>query len=213
MKKPSVISFLITLLLAAAVCIHGGQPVKDTAGNYLETDQQYFIQPANTDGGGLVPAPPTLFPFCPLGIVQTLLTSQPGLPVSFSTPNANIKTTVSTDDYVNVEFKSNNWFFCNEFSKVWKFSEISSATKEPPILVGGTPQEPNSWFKIEIAGEEEEANTYKLTTSTGTIGAIPGIWFNASQLVLTNDNAKTLLVKFVTTATTSTKVEKLGLSL
>ncbi|CAH8257926.1 unnamed protein product [Arabidopsis lyrata] len=163
MKKPSVVSFLITLLLAAAVCIHGGEPVKDIVGNYLKTDQQYFIQPANTDGGGLVPAPPTIFPLCPLGIVQTLHPYQPGVPpVSFSMPYANMETTVSTDDYVNIEFKSNIWA-CNKFSKFWKVNETSSASEEPLILVGGTPQEPNSWFKIDIAGEGAGANSYKLT--------------------------------------------------
>ncbi|CAE5963868.1 unnamed protein product [Arabidopsis arenosa] len=221
MKKPSVISFLITLLLAAAVCIHGGEPVIDKDGNPVKLREKYFIQPVKTktnNGGGLVPATTSILPpYCPLGVTQTILPDQPGLPVSFTLPYVVEETDVLTSLVVNIEFKSNIWA-CNEFSKFWKVNETSSsASEEPLILVGGTRREPNSWFMIEIAGEGPEANTYKLTTSTGTVGAVPGVWFNAPQLVLTKDNAKTVLVKFkkvedVTTATTSTtRVEKLGL--
>ncbi|CAL9240398.1 unnamed protein product [Arabidopsis halleri] len=220
MKKPSVISFLITLLLAAAVCIHGGEPVNDKDGNPVKLGEKYFIQPVKTktnNGGGLVPATTSILPpYCPLGVTQTILPDQPGLPVSFTLPYALEETVVLTSLVVNIEFKSKIWA-CDEFSKFWKVNETSSASEEPLILVGGTPREPNSWFMIEIAGERPEANTYKLTTSTGTVGAVPGVWFNAPQLVLTKDNAKTVLVKFkkvedVTTATTSTtRVEKLGL--
>ncbi|XP_010428105.1 PREDICTED: cysteine protease inhibitor WSCP-like [Camelina sativa] len=218
MNKPSVVSFLITLLLAAAVCIQGGEPVKETVGNYLKTDQQYYIQPVNTNfpGGGLVPAPPTLGSLCPLGIVQTALYYIPGVPVSFSTPNAIMETTISTDDYVNIEFKSKIWF-CDKFSKFWKVDESSSAAEEPSILVGGTKQEQNSWFKIENAGEGAEANTYKLTSFAGPVGTKLGT-FKVPQLVVTNDKAKTLLVKFkkvdeVTTTTSTSRIEKLGLGM
>ncbi|CAH8257925.1 unnamed protein product [Arabidopsis lyrata] len=220
MKKPSVISFLITLLLAAAVCIHGGEPVNDKDGNPVKLGELYFIQPVKTktnNGGGLVPATTSILPpYCPLGITQTLLPYQPGLPVNFTLPDAREETFVQTSLAVNIEFNSNIWA-CNEFSKFWKVNETSSASEEPLILIGGTPQKPNSWFKIEIAGEGAEANTYKLTTSTGTVGTKPGVWFGAPQLVVPNDAAKPLLIKFkkvedVTTATTSTtRVEKLGL--
>lgn len=214
MKNPSVVSFLITLLLAAAVCIQGGEPVKDTTGNDMKTDQQYIIQPVNTNGSGdLVPAPPTLDPLCPLGIVQTLFPSIPGIPVSFSIPYAIMETTVSTDDYVNIEFKS-TFIACNKFSKFWKVNESSSATEEPLILVGGTPQEPSSWFKIENAGEGAGENTYKLTSFAGPVGTKPGPWFGAPQLVLSYDKAKTLLVKFKkvdnATTTSTPRAEKLG---
>ncbi|XP_010414864.1 PREDICTED: cysteine protease inhibitor WSCP-like [Camelina sativa] len=206
MNKPSVVSFLITLLLAAAVCTQAGEPVKVTVETDLKTDQQYYIQPVNTNvpGGGLVPAPPTLGSLCPLGIVQTAITFIPGVPVTFSFPNPTTKTTISTDDYVNIEFKSKFWL-CDQLSKFWKVDESSSATEEPSILVGGTKQEQNSWFKIEKAG----TNTYKLTSFSGPIGTKPG-GFGVPQLVLTNDKAKTLLVKFKkvdeATITTSTSL-------
>ncbi|XP_010415972.2 PREDICTED: cysteine protease inhibitor WSCP-like [Camelina sativa] len=224
MKKPSLLSFLFTLILvAAAVCIQG-ERVTDTYGFPLSPGEQYFIQPVKTwrnNGGGLVPAAIT-FPFCPLGITQTLLPYQPGLPVSFSykqrrpnppwpIPPVNIPTSYA----LNIKFESNIWPFCNEFSTLWKFDDSSSAPKEPPILIGGTRQEQNSIFMIESAGEGE--NTYKLTTFAGTVGAIPGVWFKAPQLVLTNDTAKTLVVKFkrvidpTTAATSISRAEKQGL--
>lgn len=220
MKKPSVLFFLITLLLAAAVCTHGHELVNDKDGNPVKLGEQYFIQPVKTktnNGGGLVPAAINILPFCPLGITRTLLPYQPGLPVSFTLPYALEETFVKTSLAINIEFKSNIWPVCNEFSKFWEVDVSSSAPEEPAILIGGKPKEENSWFKVEKAGEGAGANTYKLTTLTRTVGAIPGAWLSAPQLVLTNDDAKTLLVKFskvddATTATTSTtRVEKLGL--
>ncbi|XP_010428099.1 PREDICTED: cysteine protease inhibitor WSCP-like isoform X2 [Camelina sativa] len=225
MKKPSVVSFLITLMLAAAVCIQGQRPddVKDTNGNSVTLRKgKYFIQPVKTksnNGGGLVPAAITILPFCPLGITQTLLPYQPGLPASFKLPYALMETIVKISVPVTIEFKSDIWPVCNEFSKFWEVDVSSSAPKEPDVLIGGKAHEKNSWFKIEKAGEGAGANTYKLTTLTGTVGATPGSWLNAPQLFVTNDTAKTLLVKFskvddATTATTSTsRVEKLGLKM
>ncbi|KAL1219857.1 Kunitz trypsin inhibitor 2 [Cardamine amara subsp. amara] len=217
MKTPSMVSFLITLLLAAAVCIQGQEPVKDTSGNDLKTGQKYFIQPVKTNGGGLVPAPPIdILHACPLGVVQTLLPFQPGLPVSFSFPDTDVETTVNTNDSPNIEFQSDIWPFCTEFSKFWKVNDSSSATQEPPLLIAGTPGKQNSGFKIENAGEGAGANTYKFTTFIGPVGTKSG-FFNAPALVLTNDKAKQLVVKFkkvddATSATTSTSpVDKLGL--
>ncbi|CAF2064324.1 hypothetical protein Bca52824_084144 [Brassica carinata] len=82
-------------------------------------------------------------------------------------------------------------------------------------MVGGEKKSPNSLFKIE---EATGAHTYKLTTSSGTIGTTLGAISHAPQLLVTSDESKTLFVKFVkvdddaTKATTSTsRVEKLGL--
>ncbi|CAN6935195.1 unnamed protein product [Brassica oleracea] len=94
--------------------------------------------------------------------------------------------------------------------------DVSSfAAKEPAIMVGGEKKSPNSLFKIE---EATGAHTYKLTTSSGTIGTTLGAISHAPQLLVTSDESKTLFVKFVkvdddaTKATTSTsRVEKLGL--
>ncbi|CAH2059887.1 unnamed protein product [Thlaspi arvense] len=148
MLKPSMVSFLITLLLAAALCTHGQEPVKDTAGNPVKAGEQYFIQPVKPDGnngGGLVPAAISVFRFCPLGITQSLLPTQPGLRLA---------------------------------------SDFYPRSQTPSL--------------------------------TGTVGVGPGIW--GTQLVLSNDDAKTILVKIVkvnndaSTATTSaSRVEKFGL--
>uniref|UniRef100_A0A1J3H3W6 Kunitz-type trypsin inhibitor-like 1 protein n=1 Tax=Noccaea caerulescens TaxID=107243 RepID=A0A1J3H3W6_NOCCA len=219
MKKPSVFSFLISLLLAAAVCTHGKEQVKDTNGNPVKVGEKYFIQPVKTasnNGGGLVPAAITVLPFCPLGITQTLLPYQPGLPVSFAFPYVIPDTIVETSSIVNIKFESDIWPVCNEFSKLWEVDVSSSAAKEPAILIGGKSGAENSAFKIEKAGEGAGANTYKLTTSTGTVGTTPGAWLSAPQLLITNDDSKTLLVKFnkvddATAATTTSRVEKLGL--
>ena len=59
MKKPSVTSFLIAFLLAAAVCTHGQEEeVMDSSGNPVKVGEKYFIQPVKTEsnpGGGLIP--------------------------------------------------------------------------------------------------------------------------------------------------------------
>ncbi|KAG2254010.1 hypothetical protein Bca52824_084146 [Brassica carinata] len=167
--------------MGAAVCTHGLEEVKDSNGNPVNVGAQYFIQPVKTEsnnGGGLVPAAINILPFCPLGITQTLLPYQPGLPL-------------------------------------WAVDDSSSA-KEPAIIIGGKLERPNSAFKIEKA---TGAHTYKLTTSYGTVGTTPGAWLSAPQLLVTNDVAKTLYVKFVkvdddastATTTTTSRVEKLGL--
>ncbi|KAJ4874927.1 Kunitz family trypsin and protease inhibitor protein [Raphanus sativus] len=211
-------SFLVTFLLAAAVCTHGLEEVKDSNGNPVRVGAQYFIQPVKTEsnnGGGLVPAATNILPFCPLGITQTLLPYQPGLPVSFGYhPNILGRDTIDTSADINIEFRSPIWPVCTEFSKLWAV-DSSSASNEPAVIIGGEPKSPNSAFKIEKAAG---AHTYKLTTSSGTVGTTPGAWLSAPQLLVTNDVAKTLFVKFVkvdndaTTATTSTsRVEKLGL--
>ncbi|CAN6935113.1 unnamed protein product [Brassica oleracea] len=218
---------VITLLMAAAVCTHGLEEVKDSNGNPVNVGAQYFIQPVKTEsnnGGGLVPAAinilkvvslHNILPFCPLGITQTLLPYQPGLPVRFAYhPNILGRYTIDTSSDIIIGFVSNIWPVCNEFSKLWAVDDSSSA-KEPAIIIGGKLERPNSAFKIEKA---TGAHTYKLTTSYGTVGTTPGAWLSAPQLLVTNDVAKTLYVKFVkvdedaTTATTTTsRVEKLGL--
>ncbi|KAL0807582.1 hypothetical protein Bca101_100074 [Brassica carinata] len=107
------------------------------------------------------------------------------------------------------------WPVCDDFSKLWTVDVSSFAAKEPAIMVGGEKKSPNSLFKIE---EATGAHTYKLTTSSGTIGTTLGAISHAPQLLVTSDESKTLFVKFVkvdddaTKATTSTsRVEKLGL--
>ncbi|KAG2313185.1 hypothetical protein Bca4012_027750 [Brassica carinata] len=211
------ISFLITLLLATVACTHGQEPVKDTAGNSLETGQQYFIQPIKTgslNGGGLVPAAIRISPLCPLGINQAFFPFLPGQPLSFQYSDSVTETTVKTSTDVTIEFNSSGLPLpvCNEFSFIWAV-ESSSASKEPAIILGGKAGSQNSRFKIEKAGEGFGENTYKLTSLKGTVGNVTGI-FLAPQLVLTNDNAKTTFVRFnkYNEAITSTsRVEKSGL--
>ncbi|CAH8359272.1 unnamed protein product [Eruca vesicaria subsp. sativa] len=212
-------SFLVILLLAAAVCTHGQRPraeeVKDSKGNPVLIGEKYFIQPVKSNGGGLVPAPANIFPLCPLGITQTLLPFQPGLPVSFQYYTISV---IHSPLYVSlstvIKFESDFWPVCKDFSKVWGVDVSSSAGREPNIIIGGKDTALESAFKVEKATGE---NTYKLTINVyGTVGTIPGAWGGAPQLVATNDEAKTLFVKFVkvdaTKATTSTsRVEKLGL--
>ncbi|KAG2321758.1 hypothetical protein Bca52824_014971 [Brassica carinata] len=213
-------SFLVTLLLAAAVCTHCIEQVKDSNGNPVKLQRaKYFIQPVKTDsnnGGGLVPAATNILPFCPLGITQTLLPYQPGLPVSFAYDPVRVGTDyIYTSTPINIEFESDIWPVCNDFSKLWAVDVSSSAAKDPAVIIGGKRGSPDSEFKIEKTTGE---NTYKLTTSSGTVGTIPGAWLSAPQLIVTNDVARTLFVKFVkvdddaTKATTSTsRVEKLSL--
>ncbi|XP_018470653.1 kunitz trypsin inhibitor 2-like [Raphanus sativus] len=219
MSSFPLVSFLITLMLAAAVCTHGQEFVLDTDNNIVLTTAQYQIQPYShsSNGGGLLPVPVKLFPLCPLGVSQSSITALPGLPVSFSHPYALMEHRVEEKIALNIEFKWYEWPGCEEFSKLWKVDESSSASKEPAILTGGKKRERNSWFKIERKEPLYGGNAYKLTTLTGTIGTAPGHWDKAPQLVLTNDTAKTFLVKFHkvngdTTAVTSTsRQEKLGL--
>ncbi|CAN7093881.1 unnamed protein product [Brassica rapa subsp. narinosa] len=71
-NKP--LSFITLFLLVSAVAVSAGdevEPVKDTNGNPLKSQTQYFIQPgSDKKGGGLVPASTDLTHLCPLGIVQ-----------------------------------------------------------------------------------------------------------------------------------------------
>ncbi|CAH8334587.1 unnamed protein product [Eruca vesicaria subsp. sativa] len=209
------ISFLITLLLATVACTHGQQPVKDTAGNSLETGQQYFIQPIKTggsNGGGLVPAAIRLFPICPLGINQAGFSFLPGLPASFEYADTVSDSIVKTNTDVTIEFQAPEWQFCDDFPKFWAV-ESPSASKEPAIILGGEPGSPNRRFKIEEAGEGFGENTYKFTILEGTVGNVTGL-FRTAQLVLTKDDAKTTFVQFnkYNGATTSASlVEKSGL--
>ncbi|KAL1199781.1 Kunitz trypsin inhibitor 2 [Cardamine amara subsp. amara] len=214
MKKPSEVSFLITLLLAAALCTHGKEFVKDNDGNPVEVGKKYYMLPVKTEsntGGGLVPANTDLHPDCPLGIIQTIRPYTMGTPVSLDFPHRVMETYVPLASAVTIEFKYDNWAMCNEYSKFWKVDDSSSA-----IVIGGNPEDQNSLFKIEKSGEYGlGANTYKLSTLTGTVGTIPGAWSgSAPQLVVTNDNAKTLPVKFYKvddSTTTTSLVEKLRL--
>ncbi|CAH8359254.1 unnamed protein product [Eruca vesicaria subsp. sativa] len=215
MKKPSVTSLLITLLLSAAICAHG---TTNSNGDPVKVGEKYFMQPVKTEnnnGGGLVPAPTNILPFCPLGITQTLLPYQPGLPVTFRYTENIDRDYITTNTPINIEFRSDIWPVCNEFSKLWAVDDSSSA-----IIIGGKEKSPKSEFKIQNVTVEE--HTYKLTTSYGTVGTIPGAWGGAPQLLVTNDESKTLVVKFVkvdddatkskaTTTTTTSLVEKLGL--
>ncbi|CAF2196960.1 unnamed protein product [Brassica napus] len=217
MSSFPLVSFLITLLLAAAVCTHGQEWVRDTNGNRVRINDQYFIQPVNTEnnGGGLVPLAAKIS-LCLLGITQAL-TGEPGVRVSFSFPPSLIPpipfSPVSTKFGITIEFKSN---VCKDISKFWEVDGSSLISEEPAIQIGGNPRERNSRFKIEKVGEEGRTNIYRFTTSDGTVGAVPGP-LDSSQLVLTNDVAKTIFFKLikvnaVTTDVTSTsRVDKLGL--
>ncbi|KAG2254013.1 hypothetical protein Bca52824_084149 [Brassica carinata] len=78
--------------------------------------------------------------------------------------------------------------------KRWCLFLVQSQSMFPAIIIGGERTAPNSLFKIE---EATGAHTYKLTTSSGTVGNIPVAWLSAPQLIVTNDEAKTLFVKFI----------------
>ncbi|KAJ4874931.1 Kunitz family trypsin and protease inhibitor protein [Raphanus sativus] len=199
MSSFPLVSFLVTLLLAAAVCTHGQELVTDTNGNIVRLNDQYFIQPVNTgNNGGALP-------------------DEPGVRVSFSFPQTLIPpipfTPVLTNVDITIEFKSN---ICKEFSKFWEVDASALVSEEPAIQINGNPRRRNSRFKIEKVGKEGRTNIYRFTTSDGTVGAVPGA-LESTQLVLTNDVAKTIFVKFikfnaVTTDVASTsRVEKLGL--
>ncbi|KAL0664886.1 hypothetical protein Bca4012_101725 [Brassica carinata] len=186
----SLASFLLILLLAAAVCTHGEESVRDSNGNEVRLKEQYYIQPISNgiNGGSLAPLA-GINPFCePRGISETF--------------------TENRECHITIEFKSND---CKELSKFWEVYEARYII-EPPILIGGRPEEPNSRFKIEKVGEEDGTNIYKLTTSAGNVGSIPLLGTTPQQvLVLTNDVAKTIFVKFIKVKDATSRVEKLGL--
>ncbi|CAN6938297.1 unnamed protein product [Brassica oleracea] len=207
----SLASFLLILLLAAAVCTHGEESVRDSNGNEVRLKEQNYIQPISNgiNGGSLAPLA-GINPFCePRGISETF-TGEPGVPVSIAYPPGFITPleVVKTNFSITIEFKSND---CKELSKFWEVYEARYII-EPPILIGGRPEEPNSRFKIEKVGEEDGTNIYKLTTSAGNVGSIPLLGTTPQQvLVLTNDVAKTIFVKFIKVKDATSRVEKLGL--
>ncbi|KAG2321762.1 hypothetical protein Bca4012_057676 [Brassica carinata] len=218
MKKPSLTSFLIAFLLAAAVCTHGEEEeVKDSNGNPVKIYTKYFIKVVETEsnmGGGLIPSP-IRNPTCPFGITQTINPYQPVTPVSFEYPYIS-KLTFNTSSYINIRIRPELWAWCTDYSTLWAVDFSSPAAKEPAIIISGRPGSPESAFKIEKA---TKAHTYKLTTLFGTVGTIPSPFFHEPHLIATNDEAKTLIVEFVkvgdvttaTTTTTTSPVEKLGL--
>ncbi|KAL0807590.1 hypothetical protein Bca101_100085 [Brassica carinata] len=191
----SLASFLLILLLAAAVCTHGEESIQPISNGI--------------NGGSLAPLA-GINPFCePRGISETF-TGEPGVPVSIAYPPGFITPleVVKTNFSITIEFKSND---CKELSKFWEVYEARYII-EPPILIGGRPEEPNSRFKIEKVGEEDGTNIYKLTTSAGNVGSIPLLGTTPQQvLVLTNDVAKTIFVKFIKVKDATSRVEKLGL--
>lgn len=164
-------------------------------------------------GGGLIPNAIRRFPPCPYGVTQTPFPYQKGTPVIFEYPFIGQRT-FNTSSIINIRFWPEMWVFCPKFDKLWAVDVSSSDAKEPAIIIAGKHW---SWsldseFKIEKA---TRAHTYKLTTAYGTVGTIPSALFDVQKLVVTNDEAKTLIVEFVkvgdiTTATTS-PVEKLGI--
>ncbi|CAH8360073.1 unnamed protein product [Eruca vesicaria subsp. sativa] len=212
-------SFLITLLLAASVCTHGGEPVTDTDGDEVQINEAYFIQPVTTElsRGGLVPLAARVSG-CSPGITGSL-PEELGTPVSIAFSKGFIRdnTFVNTSLDITIEFKSN---VCKDLSKFWQVDDFAENRTQPDILVGGSPRERNSVFKIEKAGEVGGINIYNFTTPVGTrtVGVPPGPYRTPPQLVLTSDKDSTLLVKFIkvyyaTTHVTSvsSRVEKLGL--
>ncbi|KAF8056190.1 hypothetical protein N665_1275s0001 [Sinapis alba] len=188
-NKP--LSFISLFLLVSAIAVSAGdevEPVKDTNGNPLKSQNQYFIQPAsNKKGGGLVPASTDLTHLCPLGIVQTLLPYQPGLPVNFSKPSPPNDDVLTTNTDLIIEFQSPIWL-CPS-SKIWKVDTSSSSDKNY-VTTGGSSSTRESFFRIQKYGNDQ--NTYKLVhyesdSAIKGIGATTG-FFGAPILVLEDDN-------------------------
>ncbi|KAJ4874930.1 Kunitz family trypsin and protease inhibitor protein [Raphanus sativus] len=216
MSSSLLLSFLIALLLAAAVCTHGQvlpPPVTDTDGNIVRVNERYIIQPVNTgiNGGGLIPVA-AILPSCPLGITEAF-PGESGVLVRIAFPPWLIPpilplTIVRTNTDMTIEFQSN---ICNRISKFWEVDEFAQNPNQPEILIGGNQRRRNSWFRIERAGKEAQTNIYKFTTSAGTVGTISGA-LDSPQLVLTNDVDKTIFVKFIrdvsTVVTSTSRVEK-----
>ncbi|KAL0801639.1 hypothetical protein Bca101_056815 [Brassica carinata] len=197
MKKPSLTSFLIAFLLAAAVCTHGEEEeVKDSNGNPVKIYSKYFIKVVETER---VTWAVVLFQ-APLEIRLVHLASP--------------KQLIRTNRVCRI--RPELWAWCTDYSTLWAVDFSSPAAKEPAIIISGRPGSPESAFKIEKA---TKAHTYKLTTLFGTVGTIPSPFFHEPHLIATNDEAKTLIVEFVkvgdvttaTTTTTTSPVEKLGL--
>ncbi|CAH8359452.1 unnamed protein product [Eruca vesicaria subsp. sativa] len=160
MKKPSMTSFLIAFLLAAAVCTHGkAEEVKDSNGNPVVVGEKYFIRTVTSTesnlGGGLAPGPIRLAPSCPLGIAHL---RHRALQVSFGYPYIIGRDTIDTSSDINIEFRSELWPYCDEFSKLWAVDVRPSAPNEHDLIIGGERKSPNSAFKIEKA---TGAYTYK----------------------------------------------------
>ncbi|KAJ4874934.1 Kunitz family trypsin and protease inhibitor protein [Raphanus sativus] len=210
----SLASFIITLLLAAAVCTHGEESVRDSNGNEVRLDEQYYIQPISTwsNGGGLAPLA-GLNPFCEPRSITEALAGEAGVPVSIAYPPKFITSlqVVKTNISITIEFKSND--DCKDLSMFWQVYDARYVI-EPPILTGGRPEKLNSRFKIEKVGEKDGTNIYKLTTSAGTVGGIPVLGAKPHRvLLLTNDVANIIYVKFIkiNDVSSTSRVEKLGL--
>ncbi|XP_010537661.1 PREDICTED: cysteine protease inhibitor WSCP-like [Tarenaya hassleriana] len=118
--KTSMVTLLLAMAATCAVCTEK-HAVLDSDGEPLRPGAEYFIVPASGgNAGGLVPASRDLLHVCTLDIVQALLPSQPGLPVSFILSEETVR--LSKD--LSIQFKSSIWV-CPS-SKVWKVDYSTS---------------------------------------------------------------------------------------
>ncbi|XP_010478221.1 PREDICTED: cysteine protease inhibitor WSCP-like [Camelina sativa] len=202
-SKPSILfSFISLFLLLSAVAKSDGEPVKDSNGKPLKIQTKYFIQPASgKNGGGLVPASVDLTHICPLGIVQTLLPFQPGLPVTISDPSASSEGNVVTNTSITITFESPIWL-CPS-SKIWKVDSSSTLSSDNVyISTGGSANSGDSLFRLQKYGNDE--NTYKLVhyqndsdTKGKSIGSTTS-FYGAPILVLNDaeDDKNAFPIKF-----------------
>ncbi|KAL1204579.1 Kunitz trypsin inhibitor 2 [Cardamine amara subsp. amara] len=212
-KQAISFSFISLFLLLSAVAISAAiseELVKDTNGNPLKRQTQYFIQPASgKNGGGLVPASIDLNNLCPLGIFQTL-PYQPSLPITISDPFF-YKGNVSTNTNIIIMFESPIWL-CPS-SKIWKVDSSSYVT------TGGRFKSRDSFFRLQKYGNEQD--TYKLVhyqhdsaiRSFKSVGITTG-FFGAPIFVLNevDDDKNVFSFKFREVGTLIEKVfEKLSL--
>lgn len=199
-NNKTAIPFLLIslfLLVSAAAVTTGAEVkhVKDANGNPIQRQTLYFIQPASgKKEGGLVPTSIDLAHLCQLGIVQTVLPFQPGLPITFSTPFFDRGNDIWINTNLTIAFESLIWP-CPS-SKIWKVESSSSCTNKRYVTTGGSSSRKDSFFRIQKYGNEQ--NTYKLVhyQSYSAINGIKSVgtttsFYGDPILVLNDDDDDT----------------------
>ncbi|KAJ4950190.1 hypothetical protein NE237_027022 [Protea cynaroides] len=144
-----LLTFTIKQLPAVA------QTVRDTSGDELRSDVEYYILPVITGNGGGLILSDLGNGTCPLDVVQEQLESSTGFPVTFNPADSNDGIIQVSMD-LNIKFSAVT--ICVQ-STVWQLKDRDESTGLRFVTTGGVEGNPGretlgNWFKIEIYDED-----------------------------------------------------------
>ncbi|PON69804.1 Proteinase inhibitor I3, Kunitz legume [Parasponia andersonii] len=163
MPKLMMGSILISLiwLVVMAISATAQTPILDTTGLPLRRGVEYYIKPAvNNNGGG----PFTLIDrngSCPWYVGQENLTSDRGIPVTFS-PFVQAENVVMLSKSFEVEFASGGATNCTQWTRKWKVSTETDPLTESRLVVTGGNGTVSNYFHVYQGPEVLNNGSYGL---------------------------------------------------